>query len=404
MQYARAAIFVFAALPAPAQDEAWQHSVGLRAGGVGVIPFSYSLSAFHEAQSSRNLAIRSALEFTNGKEWAIYGGDMGYMIDVRRVGAAVDFIHYTSPKRPIGTGLFVMAGIGVHRFYMEDSEYGINYDPLFPYEQVPKNLRDRQTAASCAIGIGFIGKTFGFELKGYMSNQDSPVAEGIGRNWIQAGMLFRFLMPGQQKIEFLRDANYRAKKNTKGIEAQESVPQHKIGLRFGGVNGFAGGGSIFYEHQFDRHWAIRPATELTKGSEEYDDIPYGSRRTVDVDRVGLAVDCIYYMSRRWKDGTRFYLLAGLGVHKVNMKQEEFLICGEGIRYTEYPNFAPALSLGLGYSFSRFFGIEYKHTLSALNSPFYDETVGRNWGQFMLNFRHPLDGGYKMMATKCGRLH
>jgi len=393
-----AALFVFAALPALAQDESWRHCVGLRVGGVGVIPFSYSLSAFHEAQSSRNLAIRSALEFTNGKEWAIYGGDMGYMIDVRRVGAAVDFIYYTSPKRPIGTGLFVMAGIGAHRFYMEDSEYGIDYDPLFPNEPVPKNLRDMQTAASFALGVGFIGKKFGFELKGYMSNQDSQVAEGIGRNWIQTSMIFHFPMIGQQKNEFARNANYRTKKNAekiaKEIEAQESVPLHKIGMRLGGVNGFAGGGSIFYEHQFDRHWAIRPAIELTKGSEEYDDIPYGSRRTVDVDRMGLAVDCIYYMSRRWKDGTRFYLLAGLGTHKVNMKQEEFLICGEGIRYTEYPNLAPALSAGLGYCFSRFFGIEYKHTLSALNSPFYDETVGRNWGQFMLNFRIPLTGATK----------
>ena len=197
MQHARAALFAFAALPAFAQEEAWRHCVGLRAGGVGVVPFSYSLSAFHEAQSSRNLAIRSALEFTNGREWAIYGGDMGYMTDVRRVGAAVDFIYYTSPKRPIGTGLFVMAGVGAHRFYIKDSEYGLDYDPLFPNEPAAKNLRDRQTATSFALGVGFIGKKFGFELKGYMSNQDSPIAEGIGRNWIQTSILFRFPMLGQ---------------------------------------------------------------------------------------------------------------------------------------------------------------------------------------------------------------
>jgi hypothetical protein len=398
MRYARIALFVFAALPCLAQDEAWRHSFGLRAGIVGVFPTSYSLSAFHEAQSNQNMAIRSALEFTIGSEWAIYGGDMGYMTDVRRVGAAVDFIYYTSPKRPIGTGLFVMAGIGAHRFYMEDIENIEDRDPLFPYEPVPKDLQDRRTAASFALGIGFTGKKFGFELKGYMSNQDSQVAKGIGRNWIQTGMLFRFPMLGQQKNESVREANYRAKKNAekiaKEIEAQESVPQHKIGLRLGSVGFSGGGGSIFYEHQFDKHWAIRPAIELTKGSEEYDDIPYGSRRTVDVDRVGLAVDCIYYMSRRWKDGTRFYLLAGLGTHKVNMKQEEFLICGKGIRYTEYPSSAPALSAGLGHCFSRFFGMEYKHTFSALNSPFYDETVGKYWGQFTLNFRIPLVGATK----------
>ncbi|MDR2561481.1 MAG: hypothetical protein LBC63_06905 [Holophagales bacterium] len=318
---------------------------------------------------------------------------MGYMINVRRLGAAADFIYYTSTKRPIGTGFFMLAGIGAHHFYMEDSEYR-GCDPLFPDEPASRNPRDRQTAASFALGIGFIGKNFGFELKRYSSNQDSPVAEGIGRNWIQTGMLFRFPMPGQQKIEFLRDANYRAKKNAdkiaKEIEAQESVPQHKIGLRLGNVNGFAGGGgSVFYEHQFDRHWAIRPALELTKGSEEYDDIPYGSRRAVDVDRVGLAVDCLYYVSRRWKNGTKFYLLAGLGVHKIDMKDELFLIGAEGVGYTEYSGFASALSVGLGHNFSRFFGIEYKHTFSALNSHFYDETVGRNWGQFMLNFRVPL---------------
>jgi len=396
-QCACIALSVFAALPALAQDKAWQHCVGLRAGSVGVIPLSYSLSAFHEAQSNRNLAIRSALEFTSGKEWAIYGGDMGYMIDVRRVGAAIDFIYYTSPKRPIGTGFFLVAGIGAHHFYLEDIG-GCN-DPLFPYDQVPINLRDRQTAASLALGAGFTGKKFGFELKGYMSNQDSPVAEGIGRNWIQTSMLFRFPMLGQQKNESIREANYRAKKNAekiaKEIEAQESVPQHKIGLRLGGVNGFAGGGgSIFYEHQFDRHWAIRPAIELTKGSEEYDDIPYGSRRAVDVDRVGFAVDCLYYVSKCWKDGTKFYLLAGLGAHQIDMRDEQFLIGAEGIGYTECSGLSPALSLGFGYCFNRFIGIEYKHTFSALNSHFYDETVGRNWDQFMLNFRVPLAGHHK----------
>ncbi|MDR2697914.1 MAG: hypothetical protein LBB40_05510, partial [Holophagales bacterium] len=216
IRYACIALLVFTTMPALTEDTTWRHCVGLRVGGVGIIPFSYSLATFHEAQSYRNLAIRSALETTNGKEWTIYG-DMGYGIDISRVGAAVDFIYYTSYERPIGTGFFTMAGIGAHRFDIKDQMF-------------QNVLSDRQTAASFSLGIGYVGKKFGVELKRYMSNQDSAVAAGIGRDWFQTSMIFRFPMPGQAKVEFARDVNWSAKKNAEKIaeenESIQSAPQH----------------------------------------------------------------------------------------------------------------------------------------------------------------------------------
>jgi len=382
------ALFVFTAMAAHAEDTAWRHYIGTRLGGVGVIPLAYSLSAFHEAQSNRNLSIRSALEFTNGKEFSIYGrADTNEIMNVSRIGAAVDFIYYTSSKRPIGTGFFVIAGMGAHRYdikYNNDD----NSDPCFPDESVSNGLMDRHTAASLSLGIGYQGKKIGVELKRYIRLDDSfPESiyeEGMLRSWFQSSIIFRFPMSGQQKAESVRKLNYRDKKS----EVLESAPRHKIGLRLG-ITGY----SIFYEHQFDKHWAIRPAIELTTGMESYDDIPYGSPRNVDVDRVGLLMDAIYH-AHTLENGSKFYLLAGLGVHKINMKDAEFMIGADGVRYTEYSGLTPTLSVGLGYYFGRFFGLEYKHTFSALKSHFYDESVGRNWGQLTASFRIPLAGSPK----------
>jgi hypothetical protein len=101
------------------------------------------------------------------------------------------------------------------------------------------------------------------------------------------------------------------------------------------------------------------------------------------------MDCIYYTSGRWKNGTKFYLLAGIGIHRIDMKDELALI-GAEFSYKECSALTPALSVGLGYYFGRFFGIEYKHTFSALNTPF-PKSFGKDWMQFTLNFRLPLIG-------------
>jgi hypothetical protein len=383
-------------MPALAEDGPWSHFVGLRAGTVGIFPNALSISAFHEALSDRNFGIRSAFEITNGKEYAIYG-DMGYMIDVSRVGAALDFIYYASAKRPIGTGFFMMAGIGAHRFGLKDDN-----DKWNEYEWAPGSIEDAQIAASFSLGFGYVGKRVGFELKGCMSNQDSAVAAGIGKNWLQSNMIFRFSMPGQQRAEPLREANYNAKRNAKRIAKQnkalESVPQHKIGLRFGFTEMLAVSGSIFYEHQLSGHWALRPAAELTRGGTSFtahyviidENSECYEEADITFDRTGLALDCIYYASRHWKNGTKFYLLAGLGIHRFGRKGA---MGGEGFGQKEYSTTLPALSLGVGCYFSRFIGMEYKHALSRPNSTFVVGT-DRNWGQLTLNCRFPLAGSPK----------
>jgi hypothetical protein len=204
-----ALLAIAVALPLFADEPVWRRDFGLRVGGAGsfpiFLPFAGSISAFYEARSDLNWAVRPAIEVTKGREWGIFG-DMGYDIGIGRVGAAMDFVYYASSKRPIGTGFFLTTGLGWHRFDIKDD--------LFK-----EALRDTQSAASISAGIGCqFGKIFGMEFKYSMSDMDSELAGGIGKNWLTASMNFRLPAPGQRKEEHPRDAAYRARKIAKRAE------------------------------------------------------------------------------------------------------------------------------------------------------------------------------------------
>jgi len=380
---------VWAAGNAPADDPAWRHDYGLRAGWVGVLPISASVAAFYEARSDRNWALRPSLEVTKGFEWAIYG-DMIYAIDVGRVGAAMDLIYYTSSTMSIGTGFFLTAGVGLHHFdFLDHNKHDNNWNRI--------KIRDSQSATSYSWGIGYyFGKKFGVEMKYSVSNQDSWLAEGIGRNWLQTTFNYRFPMPGQQRAEHPRDTAYNARKAAQRAEA-DKLPlwKHKIGVAAGlsAIQEDVAAISVFHESHLGGRWSLRPAAVFTMGSDVYKALDGSGGKPVDIDRIGLSADCLYYASRRRQNGTKFYLLGGLGAYRVAMKDEFGTQTADGMHFAEYSGVVPALSVGMGYYPWRYFGMEYKHTFTTLNSTF-PGNVGRNWGQFALNFRFPMPGQIK----------
>jgi hypothetical protein len=169
------------------------------------------------------------------------------------------------------------------------------------------------------------------------------------------------------------------------MESADSLAlwKHKFGISYGGVGEFGEVRSVYYENHVDGRWSIRPAIEYARGSHIYTD-PNGGYREMEGKRLGLAFDCLCYMSEDRQNGTGPYLLAGIGLHKTDMMNESMYV-GSGIGYTEHSGIAPALSLGLGWYFNRGFGIEYKRNFFALNPPF-PEGVGKNWSQYSMNLR------------------
>jgi hypothetical protein len=380
------ALLALAAAPLAFADEpAWRHDFGLRVGGVGgPVPLAASLSAFYEVGPGLNWALRPSLEITKGAEWAMSGD----MVDVGRVGAAVDFVYYASPKMPAGTGFFLTTGIGWHRF---DFRYRMERDAQGNYIGDDWQ-RDTQGAASLSAGAGYqFGRNFGVEMKYGMSGQGSGVPYGIGRSWLTTSMNLRFPAPGQRKV------GGRAKNAAGKAEADESAPhRHQVGLAMGPAGGFSGAYSVFYEGRVKGHWAFRPTVQFAAA---HGLRPVGFPLEALADRGGLSMDCIYYASKRGRDGTGLYLLAGLGAHGTALKSCEAWRgapadgYGEDCDYVEHFSVAPALSVGAGYYFKRYFGVEYRHTFSALDSPFPSGT-GKNWWQLALIVRFPAHGGAK----------
>jgi opacity protein-like surface antigen len=385
---------------AAADEPVWRHDVGLRIGGVGslpiFLPLAGSVSAFYEAQLGRSWAVRPAIEATKGREWAVFG-DMGYDISIGRVGAAMDFIYYTPSEMPSGTGLFLTAGVGLHRFDIKDREKSVLTQDDQWIREVP---RDTQNAASLSVGIGYqFGRMFGMEMKYSASKQDSELAGGIGKNWLTASASLRFPMLGQHRDEHPSYAIHRTKKAAERTEKRaEKVAKraekkaradklplwtHKMGVSADLSSlEHAGAYAIFYEGHLDERWALRPALEYAHGSDVY-------QRSVLIDRAGLSFDCLYYASELRQNGTRFYMLAGLGTHWVSLRDEFGAWGGIGLghTYTEYSGVVPALSVGLGYYFGRNCGMEYRRTFSTMDSPF-PGSGGKNWWRLALCLRFP----------------
>jgi opacity protein-like surface antigen len=394
MKRRRACMVFFAiavALPGAADEPVWQYDVGLRLGGVGAPPFflplAGSVSAFYEARQDRNWALRPALEITGGREWTFFG-DTGYDVGINRAGAAMDFVFYTSPEKPVGKGFFLTAGAGLHRFAIKKS-----YERYVQGQWVEEEQRDTQYAASLSAGLGYqFGNDLGMEMKYCKSNQDSKLAGGIGRDWLTASVNLRFQAPGRRREEHPRDIAYRARKIAERAET-DRLPlwKHKIGasLDFWPME-HDSAYSIFYENHLDGHWAVRPALDIVHGSVTYTEDLISGGRDMGIDGAGLSVDCIYYASESRRNGTGPYLLAGLGARWVSMKDEAHkLLDGTEVARREHSGAAPALSVGMGYYFGRYCGVEYRYSISTLDSPFGD--VGKNWWRLGLNFRFPAPG-------------
>jgi hypothetical protein len=211
------------------------------------------------------------------------------------------------------------------------------------------------------------------------------------------------------------DETKDAAKSAKAPEQpRHSVAQpwkHKFGIRLGDAGFRSECIAFFYENQIGRHWAVRPSIEFMAATESYyRGFPWSpyppatpgapsvktsidpAYDSVEVDRGGAAIDCIFYALGRWRRGIGPYLLAGLGLHSIDLKNEYYWN-GSQLIDKQHSATKPALSVGLGCHFGRFFGMEYKHYFSTLNSPF-PEDIGKNWNQVTLNFRFPVPGQTK----------
>jgi len=152
--------------------------------------------------------------------------------------------------------------------------------------------------------------------------------------------------------------------------------------------------SLFYECQFNGNWAVRPSYEIDVENFRYvtDNMPPSTPYwDASIRRTGVAADCIYYLSGgNRQNGTKLYLLAGLGVHRVNV--DHFVQVQDSPVWTRIRSTStvPARSVGFGYHFSKYFALEYKYTESALESPLPDN-MGNCWNQFTMNFRFPVPG-------------
>ena len=182
-----------------------------------------------------------------------------------------------------------------------------------------------------------------------------------------------------------------AEEKTEIAETAWAPPwKHKLGVRFGTAafssGSIVGAASLFYESQHGPDMALRYALEISGGQERYKDTIPRSESTA-VHRVGVAVDCIRYLSESRHDGTGLYGLAGLGVHRIHVSDGRWT--AGGWSETNPIKIVPTLSIGAGYHFGRSFGMEYNYTLSALSTTF-PESAG-DWGQLTLNFRFPVPG-------------
>jgi hypothetical protein len=371
-----------AAPPVFADGQAWRRDFGLRIGGVGgPVPLAASLSAFCEIGPDGNWALRPSLEATGGVEWTMQMD----VVDVTRVGAAMDLLYYASRKRPVGTGFFLTAGAGWHRFGFK---YRMERDAQGNYTG-DDTQRDVRRAASLTAGAGYqLGRNFGVEMKYGVSGQGSSTPYGLGRSWLTTSMNFRFSAPGRRKAD--RGAGGAAG----GPEAGEPG-KHSAGFSVGIVDGFSGAYSVFYEGRAGGRWAFRPAVQFAADSGLR---PVGVPQGTHADRAGLSMDCVFYASKpaAARGGAGAYLLAGLGAYGTALKN-----CGawrgasadgygENCDTVEYFSVAPALSVGAGYYFGRRVGVEYRHTFSALRPP-SPGGAGKNWWQLTAVVRFPAHG-------------
>jgi hypothetical protein len=190
----------------------------------------------------------------------------------------------------------------------------------------------------------------------------------------------------------LGEAEGRVESATSATAAGTPPWKHKFGLRCGLALFSDSWWSVFYENQLDGHWAIRPSIEFMASTRDYLSDPMDLYATsANIDRAGVAIDCIYYVFGRWRSGMGPYLMAGLGVHTIDMKDQDGTRVGyDNWIYKQSSGTVPALSVGLGFYRGRYVGLEYKRHFSTLDTPVHGN-LGKNWTQVTLNLRFPVPG-------------
>jgi len=175
----------------------WKHKFGFRVGDANLL---YGVvCVFYENQLNPRFAIRPALEYTEGDDYlAWFGSDS---IHTQRVGVALDGICYLSRRKQNGTGLYGLAGLGVHRTHVLE---GVSYGE-HGYFRWEKNTYIGNVPV-ISLGLGcYFGRFFGTEVK--YSHYDNELAfprssyfPDISReNYYSFTLNFRFPMPGMPK-------------------------------------------------------------------------------------------------------------------------------------------------------------------------------------------------------------
>jgi hypothetical protein len=169
----------------------WNPKVGMRIGVTSVEWRSRALAFLLENQLNRHLAMRPAVEFTvyEGSEY-YWDDDWGHSryrgtAKINHVGAVADCIFYFRGQRPIGRGIYLLAGLGVHRTKLKEVEA--------PY------WAESQIVMALSYGIGWTWKYIGYEMKYTRSTFDSIYYQDVGKEWFQLLLNFRFNASGWLK-------------------------------------------------------------------------------------------------------------------------------------------------------------------------------------------------------------
>ena len=278
----------------------WKHKLGVRFGTAAFSRDSLGgvASLFYENQYDPNLALRYTLEISSAQY--DFKDASRETTTVRRVGVALEGIHYGSESTHDGTGFYGLAGLGVHRIYVSENR---GHEPWGRDMPWGRDTESTIIVPALSFGLGYhFGRSFGMEYKHTLSVSRSSTTfhEGTGE-WGQLTLNIRFPAPGLPK------GGWSPGKRTAASKAADGPPwKHKFGLGVGYTGGFySGAARFFYENQFGAHWAIRPAIEITDGQEHYNSgVPvWGGGGSSSVDRLGAHMDCIYYLSNRRQDGT-----------------------------------------------------------------------------------------------------
>jgi hypothetical protein len=406
----------------------WRPEAGLRFGTVGakfqdtifIKAPNITLSYFLENRLSEHLAIRPSLEFVYYRERGMMNDGSGEAkkgtTTINRIGLVADCLYYFKGNKPITSGYYLLAGLGLYRTTLYEWEWS--------WGRIEK---ETSFAPAIAGGVGRTGNSFGLEIKAAYSPIKSDVFQDVAEKWVQLALFYRFnLLKQPQKhphwavvqtqplLVTYSDTQTIAQQPTQPVPvevdagsidppiATEAAPQPqpqslqiqpsgiqwkpKIGIRIG-IATWGGALSFFLENQLNKHFAIRPGVEFSRYEENW--IGDGGRIWEDRDltRVthkGLVVDCLYYFRGKRPIARGHYLFAGFGIYNTKLESKDN-------PFSESHSFVPSVAYGYGMA-GKNIGFEIKFIHSAISpDPIHFKNTGNEWGQVGLSYRFNLSG-------------